>query len=101
MNGVVQFVAGGGWFTRQALVRPKARFFTYVAVLWPLVPVLGTWLVFLGSSGDVLPSFWLPVALALPEPIFIILAVVFWFAEEARSVEVREPNPDFDLRKLY
>jgi hypothetical protein len=101
MAGAGQIVEGGGWFARQVVVRPKARFFTFLSVVWLAVIGLGLFLVWSGPADDFSGWRWLYAFPVLPEPAFIALAIVFWITEEPRSVSERYPNPHFDLRKLY
>lgn len=101
MKSHSHIVDGGGWITRQAVGRPRARFFGFLSILW-----LG---VSLGASfpfWDGWPeSFgyweWLCSALLVPQPVFVVAAVVFLLTERPRTITETRPIPDHDIRKLY
>jgi hypothetical protein len=97
----VQISANGGWFTRQVTVRPKARFFTFLSIVWLAVVGFGLFLFWSGPTNDFSAWHWLYAFPVLPEPALIALAILFWLIEEPRSVSERYPNPHFDLQKLY
>src|SRR5262249_49278290 len=94
-------VAVGGWVTRQTVGRPKARFFGFLAVAWLCVscgasfPFWGGWPESFGSLE------WIGAALVMPQPVFMVLAVVFLIKERPRTILQKHPNPDYDIRKLY
>jgi hypothetical protein len=44
---------------------------------------------------------WLCSVLLVPQPVFVVLAVVFLLTEQPRTIIEQHPNPDCDLRKLY
>jgi hypothetical protein len=101
MGSEAGIIAGGGWFTRQVVVRPKARFCTFLSIVWLAVLGFGLFL-FWSAPPDTSPVWrWRYGLLAVPEPVFIGLAALFWVTEEPRTVSQRYPNPHFDLRKLY
>jgi len=37
----------------------------------------------------------------MPQPVFVVLAVVFLLTEQPRTITKRRPNPEYDIRKLY
>ena len=100
MLTAVTIVAGGGWHDRQVMTRPKACFFTFLSGAWLPIAAVGAWLLCAGpsSSPGWHSAYWFAV---LPEPLFISLAVLFWSTEQPRLTREKQPNPDFDLRKLY
>jgi hypothetical protein len=40
-------------------------------------------------------------ALLVPQPVFVVLAVVLLLTEQPRNVVELHPNPDYDIRNLY
>ena len=83
------------------MIRPKARFFTFLSVVW--LPVVGLgFLLFSAESANTGSEWsWAYLLPALPELVSIAVAAFYWITEEPRSTRERHPNPDFDLRKLY
>ena len=96
----LQIIEGGGWHTRQTIVRPKARLFTLLSVAWLAVVGFGLFL-FWSELVNASSWRWLYLLTGLPEPVFIVLAVVFRVTEEPRPINERRGNPDVDPRKLY
>ncbi len=78
-----------GWTPRETMARPKARFFTFLAIVWAAVALIGGLLLWpgqsAGESSELRRVAWLVL---LPEPIFIALAVWFRFVERPRRVRV-------------
>jgi hypothetical protein len=101
MVAAAKIIEGGGWFTRQVVVRPKARFFTFLSIVWLAVGGFGLFLFWSGAADDFSAWRWLYAFPVLPEPVFIALAIVFWITEEPRAVSERCQNPDPDLRTLH
>jgi len=101
MKSSAQIVDGGGWLTRQAIGRPRARFFGLLSFIWLGVSVGASFPFWDGWP----PSFgwleWLCGALLVPQPVFVVLAVVFLLTERPRTIIKNRPNPDYDIRKLY
>ncbi|HMP84464.1 MAG TPA: hypothetical protein PKA41_17350 [Verrucomicrobiota bacterium] len=101
MKSSAQIIHGGGWLTRQAIRRPRARFFGFLSLLWMAVsicassPFWGGWPQAFGWLE------WLCSVLILLQPLFVVLAVVFLLTEQPRVIVERHPNPDCDIRKLY
>jgi hypothetical protein len=101
MGTNAKIVEGGGWVVTQTVGRPKLRIFLWLSLIWLFVS--------LGASacfGDAWPRTssgwdWLALLCILPEPVFVALAVWFWFAEQSRVVTELEPNPNYDPRNLY
>ena len=93
-------VAGGGWVRRQTVGKPKARLFGFLSIAWPclafLVAVLSLDLSATGEDIDTAYFFAF-----LPEPFFVLAAVVFWRLERPRSITDTMPNPEYDPGKLY
>ena len=96
------FVEGGGWTKHQSVGRPKTRLFAMLSLLW-LVPSVLAVLAF--YKFDWHTSFsdgeWMGVLIPLPEPVFIILTIVYAFVEKPKSITSHLPNPDYDIRNLY
>jgi hypothetical protein len=44
---------------------------------------------------------WLCITLLVPQPVFIILAGVFFLTEKPRVITEQLQNPDRHIRKLY
>jgi hypothetical protein len=96
-----QIVSGGGWIKQQALIRPKARLFSILSLIW-----LGVAIAVLSSLCAQWPEFfasrpWLCAALLAPEPLLMVLAVMFWLTEAPRMTTTYSPLPDHDLRNLH
>ena len=88
MKSQSDIVEGGGWITRQTLGRPRARLFGFLSIIWLCVSICAS-----------LP--WLCSVLLVPQPVFVVLAVVFLRTEQPRTITEEHPNPDHDMRKLY
>ena len=101
MKSSTQIVHGGGWITRQTVGRPRARFFGFLSLIW-LGVSLGASFPFLDGWPD---SFgyleWLCSTLLVAQPVFVVLAIVFLLTEHPRTIVEHDPNPDYDIRKLY
>ncbi|HEY1661991.1 MAG TPA: hypothetical protein VGI03_06190 [Verrucomicrobiae bacterium] len=97
-----QFVANGGWIKRQSVGRLRMRFFGILSLLW-LVPsaLFVHELIQTGWPSLSLDQKWECVLLPIPEPIFIVLAIVYAFVEKPKTITSHLPNPDHDIRKLY
>jgi hypothetical protein len=95
-------VHGGGWVKCQFVGRPKTRLFVFLSLIWLGVSICASAPFWLDSWP---PSFsgveWLCLLLMLPEPVFIVLAIVFALTEQPKSITEHIPNPDYDIRKLY
>ena len=100
MKSNTQIVHGGGWVTRQAIGRPRARFFGLLALLWLFVALCATypfWNAWPQSFGY---WEWLCVALLIPEPVFAVLAVVFFLTERSHPFVEAHHDPDSDRGSL-
>ena len=95
-----RFVEGGGWVLREIECRPKARAFASLSVLWLLVVVAAS-VALGGVAGRFTVLWWGCVALIVPEPIFVALAVYFGLTEQPQRKVEQVRNPDCDLRNLY
>jgi hypothetical protein len=78
-----------------------ARFFAFLSVIWlgvSLCASLPFWDGWPDSFGylELLCS-----ALIIPQPVFVVLAIVFRLAEQPRSIVEHNRNPDYDIGKLY
>jgi len=101
MKSIAQIIHGGGWLTRQTVGRPRARFFGFLSVLWLGVSIAASFPFWNGWPESFAYSEWVCVALLVPQPVFICLAIVFLWTEQPRTIAEHEPNPDYDIRKLY
>ncbi len=101
MNTDSQIVAGGGWVTRQTTGRPRARFFGFLSLIWLGVSVCASFPFLDGWPESFGELEWLCGILLLPQPVFIVLALVFWLTEQPRTGEEQHHNPDYDSSKLY
>lgn len=76
-----------GWMAPETTARPKARFFTFLSVIWAGVALIGGLLLSPGepASGSSELSYiaWL---MLVPEPIFVGLAIYFRLVERPRKV---------------
>ena len=82
MKSRVRIIEGGGWTQRQYLGKPKARFLTFLAGGWFAVAFTAL-LPFLGNVPASISGWgWWSGLLIIPEPVFIVLAVVYWITEE-------------------
>lgn len=100
-NAELQIVAGGGWVTRHVVARAKARFFTFLSVIWLPVAAVGGFLSPFSPDGAAFAGAWLYGLAVILEVIFIALAVLFWLMEEPRPVKEQRQNLNSDPRKLY
>lgn len=95
------FVEGGGWTTCRASGRPKAQWCGLLSLLWLGVSLL-SWSRFSDGWPYVFEYMdWLCIALVLPLPVFVILAVFYFFTEKPRAFMRSCRDPDYDLRNLY
>ena len=101
MKSSAQIVDGGGWLTRQTMGRPRARLFGLVSFIWLWVSVCASFPFWDGWPHSFGRLEWLCSALLGPQPVFVVLAVVFLLTEQPRTITKRRPNPEYDLRKLY
>jgi len=44
---------------------------------------------------------WLCSALLVPQPVFVVLTIVFLLTEQPRTIVEYHPDPDYDMRNLY
>ena len=101
MKSKAQIVHGGGWATRQTVGRPRARFFGLLSVIWLLVSLCASFPFWDGWPQSFGELEWLCCALLVPQPVFVVLAVVFSLTEQPHTITEKHPNPDYDIRKLY
>jgi hypothetical protein len=94
-------IHGGGWVERQTTGKPKASALTFISVVWLLVSICASTLFWNGFPGSFSWSDWLFISLIAVEPIWILLAVVFWLIEPSRTITERKPNPSYDMHNLY
>lgn len=79
-------VAGGGYSEREFTGRPKFRLFCFIALLWLPVAFCASLPLWTGLSEDFAELRWLCWVLSSVEPVFIVLALFFRFAEQPRRV---------------
>jgi hypothetical protein len=96
-----QIVSGGGWFTRQTVGRPRARFFGFLSVIWLGVSCCVSFPFWNGWPKSFGWLEWLCSALLVPQLVFVVLAVLFRLREQPRTIITQDSNPDYDVRKLY
>ena len=73
-----------GWSTHQIFGRPKARFFGFLSVAWLFVSVGASTPFWLSWPQRFTGWDWLCVLLIALQPVFIVLAIVFWLTEQPR-----------------
>lgn len=96
------FVEGGGWVKREAMGRPMTRFFAILSLVWLVPSVLFVLaLIKTGWPASFSDPKWLCILLPIPEPIFIVSAIVLAVLEKPKAITSHLPNPDYDVRKLY
>jgi hypothetical protein len=101
MKSNEQIVCGGGWFTRQTVGRPRARFCSFLSLIWLPVSVCASVSFWDGWPASFEWLEWLCSALLVPQPVFVVLSVVYLLTEKPRTTFALHSNPDYDLRKLY
>ncbi len=101
MKSQSDIVEGGGWVTRQTVGRPRARFFGFLSVIWLGVSIWASFPFWDGWPESFGSLEWLCTTLLLPQPVFVVLGVVFLLTEQPHTMTVERPNPDYDIRKLY
>lgn len=89
----MSIIHGGGHIARQKVIRPKARLFGFLSVIWLPLTAIGS-MVWWTIGADQLPAAaWLPwlcgLIIAL-QPVFIALSLAFLFFERPRRVTVME-----------
>jgi hypothetical protein len=94
-------IHGGGWFTRETVGRPKARFFGFLSVAWLFVSVGASTPFWLSWPQRFTGWDWLCVLLIALQPVFIVLAIVFRFMERPISTVERCRDPEYDVHNLY
>ncbi len=101
MNSHSDIVERGGWVTRQTVGRPRARLFGFLSVIWLCVSICASFPFWDGWPHSFGYLEWLCSALLVPQPVIIVLAVVFLLTEPPRTITEQHSNPDYDIRKLY
>ena len=101
MNPYPDIVERGSWTVRETVRRPMARFFTLVSFLWLLASIGASSPFWNGWPQSFSGLEWLCSLLVALEPVFIGLAVVFWFTEHPRTTREMHRNPDYDIRKSH
>lgn len=101
MKSCTHIVCGGGWIQREKTKRPLTRLFSLLSLLWLGVSVGASSVFWEGWPRSFGLVEWVCALLLMPHPVFATLAFVSWRTELPRTVMEQQPNPDFDLRKLY
>jgi hypothetical protein len=108
MKSTHEIIASGGWRVEKHRLRPKALWFTGTSAAWSafwIIPaVAGIFDQNTQSLIHWLLTDWLGRGYGLClllHPVFIVLALIFWFTEEPRDVAIHRKNPDYDPRNLY
>ena len=101
MRSSIQIVEGGGWITLQTVGRPRARFFGFLSVIWLGASLCASFPFWDGWPESFGYLEWLCGALLVPQPVLVVVAVVFLVAEQPRTIVQQRRNPDYDIRKLY
>src|SRR6188474_3174616 len=101
MKSHSDIVESGGWITRQTIGRPRARFFGFLSVIWLFVSIGASFPFWDGWPQSFGYLEWLCSVLLVPQPVFVVLAVVFLLTERPHIITEQHPNPDYDIRKLY
>lgn len=98
MKSNTEIVHGGGWVKHQFVGKPKALIFTFLAVIWLLIAICASGL--LWAAGPFSGLEWSCISIIVLEPVFVVAAVVFWLVEPPRTITYRRANPDYDMRNL-
>ena len=101
MKSHSDIVEGGGWITRQTVGRPRARFFGFLSIIWLGVSIGASFPFWDGWPQSFGYLEWLCSALLVPQPVFVVAAVVFLLTEQPRTITETHRNPEYDIRKLY
>jgi hypothetical protein len=97
-----KFVCGGGFVDRQVFGRRKVRRFSALATGWTAISAVPLWLILSGQTGPDISGLTLFCAsLTVPQPVLLVLAIVYWFIEEPSSWTERVRDPEYDERNLY
>ena len=94
-------IANGGWVTQQSVGRLRARAFGVLSLAWLGIALWGSHPFWSGWPQPFGGLEWWCLALVVPEPVFVILAVVFWRTEKPRIITEYRANPNYDPRNLY
>lgn len=101
LKTTVSIAANGGWVTRRVASRPRTRFFGFLSVVWLFAAIPASLSLWDGWPQSFDQLKWLCAVLLLLQPLWIVLAVVFWLTEKPRLISKLQPNPNYDPRKLY
>ena len=93
---------GGGWTNRETIGRPKARICGFLSIVWLLVfaPACILLWAFWGEPPFSSWIKWLCGILLIPQPVFMMLAVGFWYFERPRKITVTVRTKPGSLRTL-
>jgi hypothetical protein len=88
-----EIICGGGWRTRTVTVRcrRRARFFGFMSVAWLALsgPVLVGW-----KEGVEVFAQWLTLALVLPHPMWVLLAIWYGLTEKPLTYSEKRIEKD-------
>lgn len=91
---------GPGLAERTIVMRPKARLFTALSLIWCFVsPTPAELLIQREVPSDSPMGVFLWVII-LVQPAFIIFALYFRFKERSRTFKQRMPDPNYGLRRF-
>ena len=102
-----RIIAGGGWHKQTLHGRPKARFFTFLSLVWSGVSVTLGGLFYVERSDATtqqLPPtlYYLCAAAVILHVLFITAAIVFRLIEQPRDLSIRLPRYEpRDPHKLF
>ena len=94
-------VEGGGWVTRTTVRRPWTHFFVFLSIIWLGVAICATFPFWDGWPQSFGYLEGLCIVLLVLQPVFDTLAIIFWLKEKPRTITEQQPNPDYDIGKLY
>jgi hypothetical protein len=100
MKSRSEIVAGGGWIKNQTTGKPRARFFTFLSVIWLGVSICASFPFWNGWPHSFGYVEWLCGALLVLQPVFALLAVIFFVTERPQIITEQQNNPDCDIQKL-
>src|SRR5579872_1205199 len=92
MRTIDQVVHGGGWLTRETTGKPWTRFFGFVSLMWIGVSVCASIPFWNGWPAAFGRLEWCCVVMLVPQPIFLIAAIVFYVRERPRTFTEHFPN---------
>lgn len=76
----------GSWTVRETIRRPRTRFFTLLSSVWLLVSVGASFPFWHGWPESFSDMEWFCGVLIGFELVFVVAAVIYWFAEPVRAI---------------